>query len=165
MADSISLNTELVLRHAEIEKISEVLLLLNKTDYLHEINRAIALLPDERARSTRVKSLSVADVARDHNLLRGRRWPLVCIVDAQLEEALLSPLLAVVRDLHSDRVLHIENSTDWKLANSLALGFYQLDTIENFNVYGFDIQTYKLTPSWLNSRHWANPELWDKHRW
>lgn len=29
----------------------------------------------------------------------------------------------------------------------------------------FDARTYKKTPDWLNSRHWANPKLWDKFRW
>jgi len=31
--------------------------------------------------------------------------------------------------------------------------------------YCFDIDHYKTTPDWLNPRHWANPELWDKYRW
>jgi hypothetical protein len=29
----------------------------------------------------------------------------------------------------------------------------------------FDMGCYKATPDWLNARHWANPQLWDKHRW
>lgn len=29
----------------------------------------------------------------------------------------------------------------------------------------FDARTYKKTPDWLNSRHWANPGLWGKFRW
>ncbi len=29
----------------------------------------------------------------------------------------------------------------------------------------FDARTYKKTPDWLNSRHWANPNLWGKFRW
>ena len=31
--------------------------------------------------------------------------------------------------------------------------------------YAFDLADYKVTPDWLNARHWANPELWDKYRW
>lgn len=33
------------------------------------------------------------------------------------------------------------------------------------HAYGYDIGTYKKTPDWLNARHWAHPELWDKFRW
>ncbi|MDD3447840.1 MAG: DUF6231 family protein [Gammaproteobacteria bacterium] len=33
------------------------------------------------------------------------------------------------------------------------------------HLYGFDIATYKVTPDWLNSRYWANPELWDRYWW
>ena len=29
----------------------------------------------------------------------------------------------------------------------------------------FDMNDYKQTPDWLNARHWARPELWDKFRW
>ncbi len=32
-------------------------------------------------------------------------------------------------------------------------------------LYRFDIADYKTTPDWLNSRYWAHPELFDKHRW
>lgn len=31
--------------------------------------------------------------------------------------------------------------------------------------YGFCMKDYKMTPEWLNSRHWANPELWGTFRW
>ena len=29
----------------------------------------------------------------------------------------------------------------------------------------FDLKQYKKTPDWLNSRYWANPELWGRFRW
>ncbi|ANJ66482.1 hypothetical protein A9404_02995 [Halothiobacillus diazotrophicus] len=29
----------------------------------------------------------------------------------------------------------------------------------------FDIHQYKETPDWLNARHWANPQNWNKFRW
>jgi hypothetical protein len=34
-----------------------------------------------------------------------------------------------------------------------------------FYLYHYDIYDYKLTPDWLNSKHWANPHRWDKERW
>ncbi|MDD9805707.1 MAG: DUF6231 family protein [Gammaproteobacteria bacterium] len=32
-------------------------------------------------------------------------------------------------------------------------------------LYYFDIFDYKDAPDWLNSRFWANPQMWDKARW
>lgn len=32
-------------------------------------------------------------------------------------------------------------------------------------LYHYDIYDYKLTPDWLNTRHWSNPNRWDKARW
>lgn len=32
-------------------------------------------------------------------------------------------------------------------------------------LYHYDIYDYKLTPDWLNTRHWANRHRWDKQRW
>lgn len=29
----------------------------------------------------------------------------------------------------------------------------------------YDIVSYKTVPDWLNSRHWAHPERWNKARW
>ena len=28
--------------------------------------------------------------------------------------------------------------------------------------YAYNISNYKMTPDWLNSENWANPELWEK---
>ena len=28
-----------------------------------------------------------------------------------------------------------------------------------------DVATYKATPDWLNARHWAHPERWNRDRW
>jgi hypothetical protein len=33
------------------------------------------------------------------------------------------------------------------------------------HLYTFDMRTYKETPDWLNARHWAHPELFDKYWW
>ncbi len=50
-----------------------------------------------------------------------------------------------------------------------ALGLRLLDAFDaNGQPWGlshFSLKTYKKTPNWLNSRHWANPRLWDRFRW
>jgi len=32
-------------------------------------------------------------------------------------------------------------------------------------LFGFELFGYEDRPEWLNPRHWAHPELWDKFRW
>jgi len=36
---------------------------------------------------------------------------------------------------------------------------------QSWGVNHFDLRRYKKTPHWLNSRYWANPELWNRFRW
>ena len=127
--------------------------------------------------------------ATDFGFLGQRRWPLACLLLPRIKKPLLIRLLASLRDLHADRVIHLENcqtisSMDgaaaslgdcpaedqvWTLSDSLALGFSQCDSVtdENLrlNLFEFDIRTYKPAPDWLNARHWAHPERWGKHRW
>lgn len=84
-------------------------------------------------------------------------------------------LIARLRDVHAQRLI-IALSTDDSVEASglgkndmLALGLVQVGTYENdgraVNLYGFDIDTYKTTPDWLNADYWANPELFDKCWW
>lgn len=84
-----------------------------------------------------------------------------------------APLVAGrLRDLHSRRVVVIgPNNPNQPLNRQvlIALGFHHIgqssDETGNRDWFEFDIATYKVTPDWLNPRHWANPELWDKYRW
>ncbi|MGB7754606.1 MAG: DUF6231 family protein [Salinisphaera sp.] len=58
---------------------------------------------------------------------------------------------------------------EWSQSDFLGLGFRRLrpnNAIESaYWLYRYDIFDYKITPEWLNSRHWANPSQWDKQRW
>jgi hypothetical protein len=86
-------------------------------------------------------------------------------------------LLARLRDLYTKKLLVVapmgkqwENHQSlWQETDLLSLGFIlktKLQVAEKpVCVYAFDISTYKTTPDWLNSRYWANPELWDKYWW
>lgn len=57
----------------------------------------------------------------------------------------------------------------WRPTDFLAFGMRRLGEYKGDagtrHLYAFDIDSYKTTPEWLNARHWAHPELWDKHRW
>ncbi len=77
-------------------------------------------------------------------------------------------LLARLRDLHARRVVvRLAPGREWSLQRLTGLGFTCLQTSGSGDAeyFGFDIATYKTTPDWLNSRNWANPELFDKYRW
>ncbi len=169
--DRQQLAVELVLSHIRIEQTPSVLLLSDSCDEVQSaVQRGLDALPWESSQLPGLVSLRLSDVAHDLSLLQGR-WSLACVIDPKLDTQVLTRLLARVRDLHADRVLHIDNTTGWPLASSLALGFSKLSADDNlfadsgFSIFGFDIRTYKSVPNWLNARHWANPELWGKHRW
>jgi len=115
--------------------------------------------------------LVASEVAVNPSLLDDHRWSLVCVIEPEIDTVSLTRLLARLRDLHSDRVIHFDNCQSWSLADSLALGFIRAEeSLQNISsagvqVFEFDIRTYKSAPDWLNAKHWANPEHWGKYRW
>lgn len=46
-----------------------------------------------------------------------------------------------------------------------ALGFRVLARDGAQLLCGFDLADYKDRPDWLNAKHWAHPERWDRFRW
>ncbi len=111
--------------------------------------------------------------------LERQRWATVCLVFPNhpelCDKTSVIRLLARLRDLHADRVVHIEvppvngNCESWTLADSLALGFSLGESASDesipLQVFEFKMHTYKPAPDWLNAKHWANPELWGKYHW
>lgn len=95
----------------------------------------------------------------------------------RLAPARAGRLIAALRDLHSRRLyLLVPVGADWPgLASHWRAGdliAYGLSEVERYRVggravhlYRHDLYDYKHTPDWLNPRHWAHPELWDKYRW
>jgi len=82
-------------------------------------------------------------------------------------------LLASLRDIHSRRlcvVLDRSQAKDrWQASELIAMGLthWASESLDEamLDTYGFDLGTYKVTPDWLNARHWAHPEHWGKYRW
>lgn len=81
-------------------------------------------------------------------------------------------VIARVRDLHARRLCLLVDEQVTQGATPLdgnelrALGLRVLPAVQGLpRVYGFDMASYKATPDWLNARHWAHPELFDRHRW
>lgn len=71
--------------------------------------------------------------------------------------------LTHLRDLLARRVLVVAHGD--QSAGLRALGFSQIEQIEGWELWQFNILEYKQIPDWLNSRYWANPENFDKYRW
>lgn len=77
-------------------------------------------------------------------------------------------LLARCRDLLSRHVFAIveHHCAAITPTSMTALGFLSIPTDDpEFALFEFHIGAYKQVPDWLNDRHWANPERWDKFRW
>ena len=79
--------------------------------------------------------------------------------------------LARLRDVHA-RAICLHWRTEWSGACSkhdlLAFAMRRVDAGREDateHLFLYDIRTYKDTPDWLTSRHWAHPERWDKERW
>lgn len=98
----------------------------------------------------------------------------VAIVDAMAEftapqQAIT--LISQLRDIYAMQVLVIAQGTNAPLdrATLTSLGFHRwqssLHAADKRTWFIFDLAHYKVTPDWLNPKHWANPELWDKYRW
>ena len=112
-----------------------------------------------------------APVERWLDTLRGEQRFDAAVLSGAVEspdEGDVAVVLARLRDLHAARVLLLAPETGALRTDLIALGMERLqpgDEGASPALYVFDIGRYKRTPDWLNARHWANPELWDKHRW
>ncbi len=93
--------------------------------------------------------------------------------DADFDQSdLILPLISQLRDVLAGRVLVIaprDKPSVLSRSALISLGFHRAETSLDEGAkrpwYVFEMAYYKVTPDWLNARHWANPELWDKFRW
>lgn len=54
----------------------------------------------------------------------------------------------------------------WQFTDYLAMGFRHIAGSEDgLQVFSYAIENYQPKRDWLNSRFWANPEMYDKYRW
>lgn len=76
-------------------------------------------------------------------------------------------LLASLRDVYAEILVVVvdEARCEWNTEEMLGLGLRQAARRDDHGLYVFDLYDYKLTPDWLNSQYWANPEMWDKAWW
>ena len=97
---------------------------------------------------------------------RRKRLGVVWNSPRRLPDADYDHLLARLRDLDCEAV-YVRWDAETDGAQHLRpLGFLPLKRYaDGVSLHYFDVYDYKLLPDWLNSRFWANPEMWDKARW
>ncbi len=95
----------------------------------------------------------------------------------KMPKAAAEQLLARLRDVHCHRLIIVvpigtdwpQHTSFWQRNDLLALGFTLVGEFEHdgrpVDIFAFDIASYKTTPDWLNSKYWANPELFGKYWW
>lgn len=108
------------------------------------------------------------------------RYRLAVVIDAPgiLGGIATRQMLAHLRNVGAHAVLAVfarsatatrEPGTEWSVSDFLGLGFRRAEQAKSlasdYWVYRYNIYDYKITPDWLNSRYWANPEQWDRERW
>lgn len=89
-----------------------------------------------------------------------------------LEHKTAGMVLARLRDLQTRRFVvlvpvgdaWIGHKSHWQIGDMLGYGMsilarYQVDG-KALNLFHYAIETYKTTPAWFNSQHWAHPERW-----
>ena len=127
----------------------------------------------------RVHAVAFAGSAPDdwpHALGEGRRHDAAVVGDLleSWPEAVATPLLASLRDVHAARFLLLVANTAptpgrMARADLLSLGLRRIGPATSagalLDAYEYDLARYKRTPDWLNARYWAHPERWNRQRW
>lgn len=132
----------------------------------------------ERHPATRLVELSGADPAKALGASPPFDLAFVANTLERLPRAEGARLIAGLRDLYATRLyVLVPTGTAWdgqldSLWSATDLIAYGLKASARYAIDGrpvqlfrHDLYDYKETPDWLNAKHWANPELWDKYRW
>ena len=128
----------------------------------------ISDLPCTPALSWIIMTLSSAEALA--SLRPGSGYTCGLILTPWVEPKQLDAVIAHLRDFLSLEfyVLHPGDAME----QTRRMGALGLRCLKTFDVHGqpwglnhFSLKTYKKTPNWLNSRFWANPQLWNKFRW
>ena len=78
--------------------------------------------------------------------------------------------LGLIRNCYAQHIIVISDTDaateqGWQLADYLALGLQRVAITPSHQIFSYAIESYQPRRDWLNSRHWANPENYDKYRW
>ncbi|PTQ89560.1 DUF6231 family protein [Agitococcus lubricus] len=89
------------------------------------------------------------------------------LIEEQQDKQILELCISRLRDVLAERVLVVtpQHNNYWSTAKMLGFGFKRIAEPTGWQVWGFDIHTYKEVPDWLNAKFWANPQNWGKYWW
>jgi DNA-binding transcriptional LysR family regulator len=106
--------------------------------------------------------------------LRNQRYDLAIVADQleHLDKRTATELLAGLRNLSASRIavlVDTERATEWQENDFFALALQRRARFsqdgQSLTLYSYDLAEYKSVPDWLNSKYWANPEMFDKYWW
>ncbi|KKM22836.1 hypothetical protein LCGC14_1621280 [marine sediment metagenome] len=94
---------------------------------------------------------------------------------SELTESLSKPLaqawLGTIKNYYAPHIILISHPTlaakhNWQFTDYLAMGFKHIaGSQDGLRIFSYAIENYQPKRDWLNSRFWANPEMYDKYRW
>lgn len=138
-------------------------LLIRKSPGLDAEFKRLAAGPDP---SPLLETAAADEWLRRRRPQRRHRLGVVWDAPARLPDAGYDHLLAALRDLDCEAVYVRWDAGPGGVEYLRSLGFLPLKRYsDGVSLHYFDVYDYKLLPDWLNSRFWANPEMWDKARW
>lgn len=106
--------------------------------------------------------------------LRNQRYDLAIVADQleHLDKRTATELLAGLRNLSASRIavlVDIDRADGWQENDFYALALQRHARFsqegQSLTLYAYDLAEYKSVPDWLNSKYWANPEMFDKYWW
>lgn len=106
--------------------------------------------------------------------LSSRRYDLAIVAD-QLEALAMRTgveLLAGLRNLSVSRMavlVDLQQAEGWQENDFFGLAMQRHARFSkddrSLTLFTYDLADYKNVPDWLNSKYWANPEMFDKYWW
>ncbi|WP_235906675.1 DUF6231 family protein [Pseudomonas saliphila] len=106
--------------------------------------------------------------------LATQRYDLAVVADQleHLDKRQGMELLAGIRNLLASRMavlVDMQRMPGWEQNDFFGLAFQRHGHFErdghSLTLFTYDLAQYKTVPDWLNSRYWANPELFGKYWW
>lgn len=120
--------------------------------------------------NTQIQSLQAPFHFHQLSKLQAIDLAIVSNITDTLEQAEATQWLGTLRNRYTAHIIlisDIDASTQkgWQLNDYLALGMKQVKATSKYQLFVYALESYQRKKDWLNSKFWANPELFDKHRW
>lgn len=96
---------------------------------------------------------------------------LISHLTESLDKAAAQQWLGMIKNRYAPHVILISHPDlaqlkGWQFTDYLAMGFKHIaGSDDGLQVFSYAIENYQPKRDWLNSRFWANPEMYNKYRW